>query len=408
MIPSNANGERKRVLVLTSTFPRWVGDTEPAFVHALCERLSERFDVWVLAPHAPGAKTRESFGSIQVVRFRYFFDWGESLAYQGGIMAKLRSKRLRYLLVPPFLACQEVALLRLLLTQRFDVVHAHWLFPQGFVAGVAKRLLPRFPALVCTSHGTDLNGLQGGLFTRIKRFAIRQSDAFTVVSAAMQVKTQSLDVDLQKTSVIPMGVDARVLFCPDNMVPRASQQLLFVGRLDSQKGLDTVLRAMSDILVDCPQCTLRIVGSGPELQRLQEQVSELGITGSVTFAGAIPNRDLVDYYRRATLLVFPSVGAEGLPVVCAEALACECPVIASDFSSVHEIVQHGVSGVVFPAGDSTALAQVIVQLLPDPERRAAMGAAGREYVLARFDWSRVAAEFTSIYDRLASPESSKV
>ena len=406
MTPNNANGGRKRVLVLTSTYPRWEGDTEPAFVHALCERLCERFDIWVLAPHTPGAMTRETFGNIQVVRFRYFFDWGESLAYQGGIMAKLRSKRLRYLLVPPFLIFQWMAVLRMLLSQRFDVVHAHWLFPQGFVAGIAKCLLPRFPALVCTSHGTDLNSLQGGLFTRIKRFAIRQSDAFTVVSAAMQLKAQSLDVDLQKTSVIPMGVDARVLFSPDT-VPRTSQQLLFVGRLDSQKGLDTVLRAMPGILVDCPHCSLLIVGSGPERLRLQDQVDQLGIAGSVTFAGAIPNRELVNYYRRATLLVFPSVGSEGLPVVCAEALACECPVIASDFSSVHEIVQHGVNGVVFLAGDSTALAQAIVQLLSDPERRAAMGVAGREYVLAHFDWSTVVAEFAGIYDRLAGPKSSE-
>lgn len=406
MTPNNGDDGRKRVLVLTSTFPRWKGDTEPAFVHALCEHLSERFDIWVLAPHAPGAKTQEALGNLNVVRFRYFFEWGESLTYQGGIMAKLRSKRLRYLLVPPFVICQWLALLRLLLSQRFDVVHAHWLFPQAFAAAIAKRLFPRFPALVSTSHGTDLNGLQGGLFTRMKRFAIHQSDAFTVVSAAMQLKARSLDIDLQKTSVIPMGVDARMLFSPDNTVPRASQQLLFVGRLDSQKGLDTVLRAMPGILVDCPYCTLLIAGSGPERKRLQDQVDKLGIANSVTFAGAIPNHELVDYYRRATLLVFPSIGAEGLPVVCVEALACECPVLASNFSSVHEIVQHGVSGVVFPAGDSTALTQAAVQLLSDPVRRDTMGAAGREYVLAHFDWSRVVVEFAGIYDRLASPKSS--
>ncbi len=404
MTPNKLEGSRKRVLVLTSTYPRWAGDTEPAFVHALCERLSERFDITVLAPHAPGAKTRETFGNILVVRFRYFFDWGESLAYQGGIMAKLRSKRLRYLLVPPFLVCQWMSLLRLLLSQRFDVVHAHWLFPQGFAAGIARRMLPRFPALVCTSHGTDLNGLQGGVFTRIKRFAMRQSDAFTVVSAAMQDKAQLLGGDLQKTSVIPMGVDARVLFRPDPAVPRATHQLLFVGRLDAQKGLETLVRAMPGVLGAFPHSTLRIVGSGPERQKLQDQVTQLGLGGSIDFAGAIPNGELVDYYRKATLLVFPSVGAEGLPVVCAEALACECPVLASDFSSVHEIVQHGVSGVVFPAGDCTALTQAIVRLLSDPASRAAMGAAGRNYVLAHFDWTRVVAAFADLYDRVASPK----
>lgn len=400
MTLNKADSRRKRVLVLTSTFPRWERDTEPAFVHALCERLSERFDIWVLAPHAPGAKTKDCFGSIHVVRFRYFFEWGESLAYQGGIMAKLRSKRLRYFLVPPFMVFQWIAILRLLLSQHFDVVHAHWLFPQGFAVTLAKRVLPRFPALVCTSHGTDLNGLQGGMFTRIKRFAIRHSDAFTVVSEAMQKKAQSLNEGLHKTSIVPMGVDARELFTPSKITQRSARQLLFVGRLDSQKGLDTLLCAMPEVLVKFPDSTLLIVGFGPERESLQSQVTTLELSNSVTFAGAIPNNELVDYYRRAALLVFPSIGAEGLPVVCAEALACECPVVASDFSSVHEIVQNGVSGAVFAAGDARALTREIVGLLSNDTRRVAMGVAGRDYVLAHFDWSKVVADFAAIYDRL--------
>lgn len=400
MTPNNANGGRKRVLVLTSTYPRWLGDTEPAFVHALCERLSERFDIWVLAPHAPGAKTHEVFGNVQVVRFRYFFDWGESLAYQGGIMANLRSKRLRYLLVPPFLICQWMLVLRLLLSQRFDVVHAHWLFPQGFVAGIAKCLLPRFPALVCTSHGTDLNSLQGGMFTRIKRFAIRQSDAFTVVSAAMQVKAQSLGVDLQKTSVIPMGVDAGMLFTPDTTAQRAPRQLLFVGRLDEQKGIELLIRAMPDVLARYPDCTLKIIGHGPQREKLQQRVDQLGLVERIVFVGAVPNTELPSHFRTATLMVFPSVGAEGLGLVCAEALACGCPVVASDLPAVQEVVQHEVGGLIFRQGDCKHLTSQVLLMLSDPARRSAMGVAGRAHVLAHFDWNQVADAFTYVFNRV--------
>ncbi|MBC7621529.1 MAG: glycosyltransferase family 4 protein [Candidatus Saccharibacteria bacterium] len=400
MTPHKADGSRKRVLVLTSTFPRWVGDTEPAFVYALCERLSEHFDIWVLAPHAPGAKSREHFGSMNVVRFRYFFEWGESLAYQGGIMAKLRSKPLRHLLVPPFLMCQWFAVLRLLLSQRFDIVHAHWLFPQGFAAGIVKRLLPRFPVLVCTSHGTDLNGLQGGLFTRIKRFAVGQSDAFTVVSAAMQMKAQSLDIDLQQTSDIPMGVDARTLFTPDTTAQRASQQLLFVGRLDAQKGIELLIRAMPDVLARYPDCILKIIGHGPQREELQQQVGQLGLVGRVVFVGAVPNAELPSHFRTATLMVFPSVGAEGLGLVCAEALACGCPVVASDLPAVQEIVQHEVSGFVFRQSDCEDLTSKILLMLADPVRRSAMGVAGRAHVLAHFDWTQVVAAFTDVFNRV--------
>lgn len=400
MTPNNGDDRRKRVLVLTSTFPRWEGDTEPAFVHALCERLSERLDIWVLAPHAPGAKTRETFGNIQVVRFRYFFEWGESLAYQGGIMAKLRSKRLRYGLVVPFLVCQWLALLRLLLSQHFDVVHAHWLFPQGFVAAITKRVVPGFPGLVCTSHGTDLNGLQGGWFTRIKRFTIRWSDAFTVVSAAMQRKAQSLGADMHKVSVIPMGVEARMIFTPDTKVHRSDHQMLFVGRLDKQKGVQMLLLVLPDVLVKYPDCTLTIIGDGPQRQQLQEQVDRLGLAGSVVFAGAVPNAELPHHFRKAAVTVFPSMGAEGLGLVCAEALACECPVVASDLPAVQEVVQHGVSGLIFRQGDCKDLTSKLLLMLSDPAKRGAMGAAGRAHVLTHFDWSRVVAEFTGVFNRI--------
>lgn len=400
MTLNNAESRRKRVLVLTSTYPRWVSDTEPAFVHALCEQLSKCFDIWVLAPHAPGAETNERFGNIHVVRFRYFFEWGESLAYQGGIMANLRSKRLRYLLVPPFLAFQWFAILRLLLRQRFDLVHAHWLFPQGFAAALAKSLLPRFPALVCTSHGTDLNGLKGGFFTRIKRFVVRQSDAVTVVSEAMRLSAKNLNTDLQNMSVIPMGVDAQCHFIPNNETIRQRCELLFVGRLDVQKGVDVLIRAMKRVLEAYPDCSLKIIGDGPERQRLQEQVNRAAIAEQVEFMGAISNADLPQKFRAATLTVFPSTGPEGLGLVCAEALACECPVVASDLPSVHEMIQHGTSGLVFRPGDCDDLAQKILLLLSDPVRRSSMGTAGRAYVLAHFDWGRVAADFSDVFNRV--------
>lgn len=400
-----ATDSRARVLVLTSTFPRWSGDTEPAFVYSLCEHLSNNYDIWVLAPHAPGAKSHERFGkNIQVIRFRYFFEWGENLAYQGGILAKLRSKRLRYLLVVPFLIAQWVAILRLLAQQRFDVVHAHWLIPQGFLAAISKVLLPQFPALVCTSHGTDLNGLQSGIFARIKRFSILQSDAYTVVSVDMKRNAQSLGVDMNRTSVIPMGVDARILFTPNAAVIRAHRQLLFVGRLDVQKGIELLVRAMPAILAEYSDCTLKIIGNGPQKKELQEQIDRMGLSAHIELVGAVPNVDLPLHFRNSTLLIFPSLGSEGLGLVCAEALACECPVVASNLPAVLEVVQHEISGLIFQQGDCKDLTSKILVMLADPARRRAMGAAGREHVLAHFDWVRIETEFTRVFERVRKHE----
>jgi hypothetical protein len=75
---------RKRLLVLTSTFPRWKDDTDPPFVYELCLRLKKHYDIHVLAPHYPGTATEEQPAGLQVTRFRYFFEPWERLAYQGG------------------------------------------------------------------------------------------------------------------------------------------------------------------------------------------------------------------------------------------------------------------------------------------------------------------------------------
>ena len=234
MTSNKVGSQRKKLLVLTSTFPRWQGDKEPPFVFELCRRLSKDFDVWVLAPHAQGARTRETLNELTVVRFHYFFDWGETLTYRGGIMANLRSNWLNYLLVPLFFIFQLAALLRLLSQENFDVVHAHWLIPQGLIAVAARGGFRQPPALLCTAHGSDLYGLRGVLFSALKRLVMRRSDAISMVSQAMKEETVALGAEPAKISVISMGVDTANTFTPAKHPARHNNQLLFVGRLAAQ------------------------------------------------------------------------------------------------------------------------------------------------------------------------------
>ncbi|HNI66344.1 MAG TPA: hypothetical protein PLK97_11435, partial [Pseudomonadales bacterium] len=119
---ADAVGRRPAILVLSSTFPRWPGDHEPPFVLELSRRLAERFDVWLLAPHAPGARRQEQMAGIEVERFRYAPDRLEQLAYQGGILARLKQQPWRWLLVPLFITAQWWALHRLLRRQHFDAI----------------------------------------------------------------------------------------------------------------------------------------------------------------------------------------------------------------------------------------------------------------------------------------------
>src|SRR5690348_10765502 len=175
---------KPRLLVLTSTYPRWRDDPEPGFVHELSRRLAADFEVTVLCPHAPGAKTLEELDGVSVERYRYAPTAWETLVHDGGMVANLKRKPLKWLLVPGFLLGQAWAARRIVRRRSVDVLHVHWLIPQGLATLLLRLLGCRVPYLV-TSHGADLYSLRGSLSRALKRRVAAGSAAMSVVSSAM-------------------------------------------------------------------------------------------------------------------------------------------------------------------------------------------------------------------------------
>jgi glycosyltransferase involved in cell wall biosynthesis len=395
-----------RILVLTSTYPRWSGDREPPFVFELCRRLAAHHEVLVIAPHCEGAAVEEASGNLQVRRFRYAPERLETLAYEGGILEKLRRARWRYLLVPPFLLAQWLAALRAVRKARPEVIHAHWIVPQGLVAllaGFGAR--GRRPAVVCTSHGADLFALRSPLALRVKAWVARRAAALTVVSSAMVAEGKRLGASARDVRVMPMGVDARERFCPAP-VDRSADEVLFVGRLVAKKGVVHLLHAFATVAASVRGATLTIVGAGPLAAELRSTAEELGIGAAVSFAGALPNDELPRRYQRAAVLAVPSVvtregDQEGLGLVIAEALACECPVVASDLPAIADIVEDGSTGLLARPGDARDLAEKILRVLRDPEGARRLARRGRQVVLERFDWESVARGYRDLLSAAA-------
>lgn len=159
---------KKKLLVLASTFPTSADNIQPEFVKTLSHILADRFETTVLVPHAPCAPMKERVGNLKVVRYRYFLEAGETLAYGSGILNNLKTDRWKWLLVPFFFLGQILAMVRLLRKERFDHIHAHWIIPQGIVAVIARAFVKSPPGLLVTSHGGDLFAMQGKLGTSLK------------------------------------------------------------------------------------------------------------------------------------------------------------------------------------------------------------------------------------------------
>ena len=393
------------ILVLTSTFPRWQGDTEPGFVYQLCQRLSDSHNIKVLAPHCMGAKQKEVMGDVEIVRFRYFLEKYQTLAYAGGILAKIKENRLRMLLVPFFFLFQLMHLLTLLREERYAAIHAHWLIPQGFVAILAMLFAGKSIPLICISHGGDLHALQGSVFRLCKLWVLRRCTAVCVVSHSMADYLRQLGVPEDKIHIAPMGVDLTTVFTPDEKTVRDKNSILFVGRLVEKKGVKYLLQAFRENLKNNRSLKLVIIGDGPDKLPLMDLAKHLEIDDHTIFVGPVSSENLPYYYRSAGMLVAPFIKTdagdqEGLGLVLIEALGCHCPVIASDLPAVKDVIIDGETGLLVMSGNVRELTAKIEYLLSQPDLAERIGRNGREFIMTKFDWSIVSRRYKTITSKI--------
>lgn len=389
---------KPRLLVLASTFPRWADDPEPGFVFELAKRLTARFDVTVLCPHAPGAPVAERMDGVEVVRYRYAPEKLETLVNDGGIVTNLKRAKWKLLLVPGFVLAQAWMAWRLVRRGEVDVIHAHWLIPQGLIAALLRKR-----PFVVTSHGADLYALRGGLLDALKRFVVARASAATVVSSAMQEKLREIRADTGKVSVLSMGVDVSQRFMPNAGVRRSPDEILFVGRLVEKKGVGYLLAALPEILRRRPDTFLTIAGFGPDEPRLRAMAQELGVAGKVRFVGALPQAELPALYQRAAVFVAPFVQAEsgdqeGLPVALMEAIACGCPILAGDVAGLHDMLGEQAGEVVFDPRDTAGLAVRVAETMDEPADAEARALRMSGFVRERFDWDRIAAGYAELLE----------
>ena len=365
---------RPRLLVIASTFPASAEDGTPAFVRDLAIREGVEFDTTVLVPRTGNAPRHEVIDNITVERFAYFPKRWEDLA-EGAIVENLRARPARWFQVPFFFAGEIVALRRAIRRLRPDVLHVHWVIPQGVSALVGGR---RIPWLV-TTLGGDVYALNGRLSRWLKGSVLRRSRAVTTMNDDMRNRLVQLGAAPATTMVLPMGADVDAIRSAAEGVSRVPGRILFVGRLVEKKGTTFLLEAVRQL---APGWSLKIVGDGPLRSQLEAKASEIGAGTQIQFVGTLGRKDLAAAYAEASIVVFPSVPAasgdqDGLCVALLEAMSVGSAVISSRMPGADVAIEDGTSGLLVPPGDVAALAAAMEKLLGDPALRDHFGAAAR-------------------------------
>ena len=385
--------KKKRLLVTASTFPRWENDTEPGFVLDLASHMTDRFQVTALVPAALGAKEREILQGVEVIRYHYcpIHKW-ETLCYPGAIVPRIKEKKIRVLLVPLLFLSLSFHLWKLL--PSYDIVHAHWLIPQGIVQSCFHK-----PYIV-TGHGGDVTSLNKGIFRKLKIRCLKRARRVVVVSEHLKKKVQKLMPETAP-EVIPMGVDGfkfgKQYYVPDYFGQGDKKVVLFVGRLAEKKGVTYLIEAMKDI-----DALLVIAGEGPLREELERQAEE--IKDKVIFLGARPHHELQVIYASADIFASPSVTAgdgdqEGLPVVIMEAMASGLPVIASNSGGISDLVVSDFNGILCEEKNARQLADGIRRLCKDRAFYQKIVTNGFN-TIRKYDYSILAQRYLDILEEL--------
>jgi sugar transferase (PEP-CTERM/EpsH1 system associated) len=299
-------------------------------------------------------------------------------------------------------------LLKVLRAYRPHIIHSrNW----GAIEAIPAAWLARVPVILHSEHGYEIDMLSGLPW---RRRLLRQTlyslcdSVFTVSRELREYHRQQSRSSARRIDVIPNGVDTR-RFAPDADKRQAIRAELFgssqpivvgtIGRLVPIKDQRTLLEAAKNLIERGHNLQILLVGGGPELDNLRAFAeSSTSLANRVRFLG--PSFEVADLFRSLDVFVLPSI-SEGMSNTLLEAAASEVACIATNIGGNPEIIEDGISGLLFPPKDTLALTQCLEQVVLRPDLRAQLVSAGRQRAVTCFSIDRMMERYTTLYLDLA-------
>jgi glycosyltransferase involved in cell wall biosynthesis len=296
-------------------------------------------------------------------------------------------------------------------TRRIQVVHAHQYTP-FFYAALGSWLVRPRPLMIFTEHGRHYPDVVSAKRRLVNRLLLaRRADVINAVCAFSARALADLDgFDRRPIAVIENGIDIPVDAPQPPLterraalgLPATRRHVICVARFHPVKDHEMLLRAFARVAGQVPDVDLLLAGDGPLRPQLEAQIASLGIGGRVRLLGV--RRDVPQLLAASDVFTLTSV-SEAASLTLLEAMAARRPVVVTDVGGNPEIVRQGIEGRLVPRGDADATAAALVSLLADPQRAVAMGEAGYQRVVERYQLADTVRRYDEIYARAASADS---
>jgi glycosyltransferase involved in cell wall biosynthesis len=390
-----------KIVFIVPDYPPIIGGAE-TFAGVVAERLAQRHQVWVVT-RSPSAIARKINGL------------GESPLPAGEIRNGVTIYRVRYVEIPdlrmltavPGLLAKSLSVVGQV---KPDVVHTVAFYPTLTIGRIVRSLFP--VALVHTEQGLITDVLRGnvpvldrygGLLRLVARWSFSRADYVTCVSNTVAERVQQYYPCPNRMGIIPNGVDARI-FQPLANRDEVRRELglpegfvfISASRLVEKNGIDTLVRAASELAGGSTPFTILIAGDGEMRPALEQLIAELGLDNVVRLVGTIPHAELPRWLAACDAFVRPSV-SEGFGIAFVEAMACGLPLLTTPVVSQMNIFEEGVHGLVSPVGDAALLADRMIQLMNDEVVRTIMSTEARRWAVERYDWDSIVGQIESVY-----------
>jgi glycosyltransferase involved in cell wall biosynthesis len=397
-----------RVLMVTSSYPKFPGDVTAPFIESIARSVVERgHTVDVVLPHHPDL-ARPANDPVRFFPYRYAPDAWSAWGYAQSLQADVRVRKGVYLLAPLVALALRRAVRARLDSVKYDVAQVHWVVPNA--ALVSGMLRAAKTPLVVSCHGSDLFLAERLAPARVlARRAFRSASSVTACSSDLHTRALGLGATPARTHTVPYGVDAAA-FRPreDTRAMRArlgaaegTVLVLAFGRLVEKKGFRVLVEAVAGL----GGIQVAIAGEGDLQDALAREIAERG--APVRLLGALHRDDMARALAAADVIAVPSVidsagNVDGLPNSLLEALAAGTAVVASRVAGIPEVLRDGENGLLVPGNDAMALRQAIVRLSGDATLRARLGAAARERAERELTWGAAARRFEECYAEAAA------